>query len=520
MPRAAIATGMVDFVLPVVDMPQRWSSCGATCAQIRLPAEIRRRRRRGGDCPNARRIAARRPRKRCSDVMKPAAQHTGHDFKHYKRATVLRRIERRCRCGPARPARLPRLPAAEQSEAKRALLLQDMLISVTNFFRDREAFEALQREVIPAVRGQGAATRCASGWPAAPPARKPIRWRCCCAIRRADSTAPPFQVFASDIDERRHRHRRAPAPTRRDRHRHRPTRLRQHFVRTGDRLPRPQGDARPHAVRLAQRAARSAVLAAGPGLLPQPADLPGPPCPGRRAGDVPLRAEAGRHAVPGRSESAEASGDFFTRSTRRTASSASRLRRRPWLWAAACRRCRRPCSNARATGRGPADRRPQPVERRNPPPLARRTAAAQRAGRRACEHPAPVAERGPVHGAPGRRALDEPAGKRLPRAAAGAAHGHLQRRADRPAGRGAQRAFRARRPAARGAPLGTPVQVGRWRRAGAGGLRGGGRHRRARPGPARRAGRARTGGAPGAREPAAQGRCRKPSSIPRCRPRS
>ncbi|WP_325170206.1 protein-glutamate O-methyltransferase CheR [Noviherbaspirillum pedocola] len=75
---------------------------------------------------------------------------TGHDFTHYKRATVLRRLERRLQVNG-----LPNIIAyrryLEQYSQETRALLADMLISVTNFFRDREAFDVLEREVIPAV---------------------------------------------------------------------------------------------------------------------------------------------------------------------------------------------------------------------------------------------------------------------------------------------------------------------------------------------------------------------------------
>ncbi len=82
------------------------------------------------------------------DVLIQLRTGTGHDFKHYKRATVLRRIERRMQV-----TRQPDLSAyyqylqANPEETK--ALLGDMLIGVTNFFRDREAFEALERDVVP-----------------------------------------------------------------------------------------------------------------------------------------------------------------------------------------------------------------------------------------------------------------------------------------------------------------------------------------------------------------------------------
>ena len=70
--------------------------------------------------------------------------------------------------------------------------MKELLISVTNFFRDPLAFDALDGEVLPRiVRGQGRrTTRCASGFRRAPPARRPTRLPCCSPSRpRARSSS-------------------------------------------------------------------------------------------------------------------------------------------------------------------------------------------------------------------------------------------------------------------------------------------------------------------------------------------
>ncbi len=85
------------------------------------------------------------------DVMALLLDATGHDFRRYKRATVLRRLERRMQV--CRKATLPAyLRYLQLNPPEARLLLQDMLISVTNFFRDPEAFDALEG-VVAAVIG-------------------------------------------------------------------------------------------------------------------------------------------------------------------------------------------------------------------------------------------------------------------------------------------------------------------------------------------------------------------------------
>ena len=203
MPNAAIATGAADFVLPAVDMPQRLLELWSNARRIWLPTLAGT-----GDLitqpPSA--AEAHRAEQSLQDVMALLRMRTGHDFRHYKRATLLRRIERRLQvCG------VPDLNAyctyLRTHQEETAALLQDMLISVTNFFRDREAFEALERNVLPRLfKGRNPA--------------EPVRvWVAGCATgeeaysisillhEAAQNSAGaagqvPVQVFATDIDER------------------------------------------------------------------------------------------------------------------------------------------------------------------------------------------------------------------------------------------------------------------------------------------------------------------------------
>ncbi|HSV60944.1 MAG TPA: chemotaxis protein CheB [Variovorax sp.] len=201
MPRAAIATGMVDIVLPVGQIPQRLVALWNNMRHIRMPADITAKLDTEAEQAHT---PAQRAETALADIMTLMRLHTRHDFKHYKRATVLRRIERRLQVNG-----LPDLPAyrdhIRHNPGEAPHLLQDLLISVTNFFRDREAFEALEREVIPTLfEGQRAVD-------------EPIRvWVAGCAtgeeaysiaillreqIERAHAMAD-FQIFATDIDDR------------------------------------------------------------------------------------------------------------------------------------------------------------------------------------------------------------------------------------------------------------------------------------------------------------------------------
>ncbi|XXF09918.1 PAS domain-containing protein [Pseudomonas sp. D1-3] len=145
MPHSAIATGQVDFILPLTDIPQKLVELWETMRSIQLPADADVQAPIQGiqDPQQASEAEA-----ALRDILTILRTRTGHDFKHYKRATVLRRIERRMQVN--RLSDLPAYRAYLQEQVEEAKkLLDDMLIGVTNFFRDREAFEALERDIIP-----------------------------------------------------------------------------------------------------------------------------------------------------------------------------------------------------------------------------------------------------------------------------------------------------------------------------------------------------------------------------------
>jgi two-component system, chemotaxis family, CheB/CheR fusion protein len=135
MPRNAIATGMVDYVLPVGEIPAKILSYNAHRGSIQLL-----------DTPTI----AETDEESLRDIFTQLRMRTGHDFSNYKRPTMLRRIERRL--GLKELSGLKGY--AEYLRANRQepqALMKDLLISVTNFFRDPESLEALAQKVIPAI---------------------------------------------------------------------------------------------------------------------------------------------------------------------------------------------------------------------------------------------------------------------------------------------------------------------------------------------------------------------------------
>ncbi|RYZ66530.1 MAG: ATPase, partial [Proteobacteria bacterium] len=74
-------------------------------------------------------------------------KETHHDFKHYKTTTLIRRIQRRMQVLQIEAAEVY-IKKLEQSQHEVDALFKELLINVTSFFRDPEAFESLREEVI------------------------------------------------------------------------------------------------------------------------------------------------------------------------------------------------------------------------------------------------------------------------------------------------------------------------------------------------------------------------------------
>ena len=199
MPNAAIRTGAVDFVLPVVEMPQKLIELWNNAKTIELPPPG------DGDAPIAHLTGPARTadaEDALHDIIGMLMSHTGHDFRHYKRATVLRRIERRLQVRAVHS--LPEYrDLLESDPAEHKALLGDMLIGVTNFFRDRESFEALERDVIPELFKDKHAGDEVRAWVAACATGEEAYSLAMLMADQAElmDQPPSFQVFASDIDD-------------------------------------------------------------------------------------------------------------------------------------------------------------------------------------------------------------------------------------------------------------------------------------------------------------------------------
>jgi two-component system CheB/CheR fusion protein len=195
MPQCAIDAGVADFVLAAAAIPARLLALRGIGQTLRQPAAqaLARSRREADLGPDAHRAL--------QDVLALLHEHTGHDFRQYKRAIVLQRLA-------------PRLQARGQSDLPGYLALQrqdpdesqalfrDLLIGVTAFFRDRAAFAVLEQTVLPHIFSNKGPHDTVRVWVAAcSTGEEAYSMAMLLAEHAATLTDPPaIQVFASDID--------------------------------------------------------------------------------------------------------------------------------------------------------------------------------------------------------------------------------------------------------------------------------------------------------------------------------
>ena len=185
MPRSAISAGLADHVLAARDMPAmllRYFEHGYVAAPERLETQP----------------ADKQPQ--LAQLFGHLRAHSGQDFGSYKPATLLRRINRRMSLkGLADLGSYLDLLRADPGEVQ--ALVRDLLINVTSFFRDAEAWATLDETVISQVvadREDGASLRvwvpaCSTGEEAYSIAML-LTERAEAAHKRFD-----LKVFASDV---------------------------------------------------------------------------------------------------------------------------------------------------------------------------------------------------------------------------------------------------------------------------------------------------------------------------------
>lgn len=190
MPQSAIATGFVDLVLPVASIPSAVLRFART--EPRLPLA------HDGEAMDV------DHRVLLQKIFAQVRARTGRDFTRYKRSTIMRRIQRRMQLRYVEELdRYVELMRHTPEEVR--ALSDDLLITVTSFFRDPEVFDKLAAEVIPALfegRGPDDEIRawcvgCATGEEVYSVAMLLLE-----EAGKREGLAPKLHIFASDLHER------------------------------------------------------------------------------------------------------------------------------------------------------------------------------------------------------------------------------------------------------------------------------------------------------------------------------
>ena len=127
MPNSAIQAGYATHVLPVEKMPELLTSGRSPGQQPETPAAVASGLNR---------------------ILMQLRSTTGHDFTQYKKSTIGRRIARRMDMHDIEDREVYARYLKEHPPEVQALF-KELLINVTNFFRDPEAFDALKQDILP-----------------------------------------------------------------------------------------------------------------------------------------------------------------------------------------------------------------------------------------------------------------------------------------------------------------------------------------------------------------------------------
>ncbi|WP_437728642.1 PAS domain S-box protein [Sorangium sp. So ce861] len=185
MPRHAIDTGLVNYVLALRDIPAALIEYAR-----RLPAE-------GDRADLVEEIAARLP-----EICALLLERTGHDFRQYKRTTLVRRVQHRTQVLRA-PSIADYMALLRREADEPTQLVRDLLIGVTEFFRDPETFEAVREEIVPALFAEREADSPIRVWVPGCATGEEVYTIAMLLMEHVEQlpAAPRVQIFGTDVDD-------------------------------------------------------------------------------------------------------------------------------------------------------------------------------------------------------------------------------------------------------------------------------------------------------------------------------
>jgi two-component system CheB/CheR fusion protein len=188
MPRHLIEAGYADYILPPAEMPE------AIITYAGHPYASGAREREE---------LARREQQHLREVLAVLRTRTRQDFNGYKKPTVFRRVQRRM--GLNRMSKLGEYARfLRQSPSEVTALADDLLIHVTGFFRDPEAWETLRRRVIVPLVASREADSAVRAWVTACSSGEEAYTLAMLLVEEAERINKPLdiKVFATDMAER------------------------------------------------------------------------------------------------------------------------------------------------------------------------------------------------------------------------------------------------------------------------------------------------------------------------------
>ena len=189
MPRSAIEASRIDVIQPAGPLAGRLVAYGETTGAAEPAGDP-------GDLGGGGEEALR-------DIFAQVRARTGHDFSDYKRSTMLRRIRRRLRIGRMRT--LPEYADfLHDRPAEVQELQKDLLVGLSSFFRDLEAFEALRNDLLPALFARKDPDEEIRAWVPGCATGEEAYSLAMLLLERAEKEGVPpdrIQIFASDLDE-------------------------------------------------------------------------------------------------------------------------------------------------------------------------------------------------------------------------------------------------------------------------------------------------------------------------------
>jgi two-component system, chemotaxis family, CheB/CheR fusion protein len=188
MPKVSITTGLVDYVLAPEDMPLKLMQ------YLNHPAMI--------EDTNDQLKADTKEANAIQKILMLLRSHTGHDFANYKKNTITRRINRRLAFHQL-PDYTHYTDFLRENPQEIDILFNELLIGVTKFFRDSQAFDALQHKLYHILRAKtfGEPIRvwvagCSTGEEAYSIAILIVEFFYASKIKKI----PRVQIFATDLD--------------------------------------------------------------------------------------------------------------------------------------------------------------------------------------------------------------------------------------------------------------------------------------------------------------------------------